>query len=357
MAKGTVYGPERAILRDPRSGLRIIRLTHYSTISMNLYFEMCSFTEDDQYVMLLSQRGAARDAPWDVFRARTEGLELLQLTECDDIAGVVVSPATHAVLYQTGEQVRKVDIRSLEDARVAATPGITPANPGSLASVDAQGTAYFSAGMTASGTGVLFKVDLSTGHVAVLFKGGRQNHVHVDPDGLTVYFGDHHKGGATAYLIDADGSNLRPFPFTQFAHLTWLGETGRMQGCLLPPDNAIATYAEGATAPDVLTGGRYYWHSSASRDAQWIVADTNWPPEGIYLLHTPTRTVTYVCDPLSSCSHPQWTHPHPAISPGMKYILFNSDMTGIGQVYLAELTEDFLTQAANGYLCTPNLAF
>jgi len=41
----------------------------------------------------------------------------------------------------------------------------------------------------------------------------------------------------------------------------------------------------------------------------------------------------------------------------MKYILFNSDMTGIGQVYLAELTQEFLAQAAQGYLCSPNLAF
>ena len=59
--------------------------------------------------------------------------------------------------------------------------------------------------------------------------------------------------------------------------------------------------------------------------------------------------------PHASCSHPQWTHPHPSLSPNIKYVLFNSDMTGIGQIYLAELTEEFLTQAANGYACSvPN---
>ncbi len=44
-------------------------------------------------------------------------------------------------------------------------------------------------------------------------------------------------------------------------------------------------------------------------------------------------------------------HPHPAISPKLKYVLFNSDMTGVGQVYVAELTEEFLEGAASGYTC------
>jgi hypothetical protein len=36
-------------------------------------------------------------------------------------------------------------------------------------------------------------------------------------------------------------------------------------------------------------------------------------------------------------------------------VLFNSDMTGVGQVCLAELTKEFLEEAAHGYTCRPNL--
>jgi len=353
MGKGATYGPERAILRDPRSGLRIIRLTHYATISMNLYFEMCSFTEDDEYVILFSQRYAGRDAPWDLFRARTDGMELVQMTECDNPGGVVVSSAAGCVFYQAGRELRKVDIRSLAEETVAETPGTSWVDGPSLASIDAEGNRYFGSCQRGEGAGVVFKADVLSGKVATLFEGVRQVHIHADPAGRVISFGEMREDGSTSYLIDADGGNLREYPFNRFAHRTWFGDTGRMQGCLLPPGHGMATFAEGDTAPDVLTEGRYYWHSSASRDAQWIVADTNWPREGLYLFHVPSRTVTFVCDPHASCSHPQWTHPHPSLSPGLRHILFNSDMTGIGQVYVVELTDGFLEQAARGHLCKP----
>lgn len=356
MPKGLVYGPERAIMRDPRSGLRIIRLTHHSTISANLYFEMCSFSTDDEYVFLISQRYAGRDAPWDLFRARTDGLELVQATDCDDIGGIAVSPEAGAVFYQSGGELRRLDAVSLEEETVAQMPGVNPKPQASLGSIDAQGKTYFAGCTTAEGGSVLIRVDVASGKVDTLYEGGELSHVHVDPTGGTVSFGDHREDGAKTYVIDADGGNLREPAFTQFAHSTWFGETGKRQGCLLPPGHAIVIYGEGDREPEVVTEGRYYWHSSASHDAQWIVADTNWPREGIYLVHVPTRTVTFVCDPRASCSHPQWTHPHPSLSPGMKFVLFNSDMTGLGQVYLAELTPDFLEQAAKGYQCVASPA-
>ena len=94
MAKGTVYGSERALLRDARSGLQVIRLTHGPCISTNLYIEMCSFTSDDVYVIIRSQRYAGRDAPSDVFRAKTDGMELVQVTGGHDAGAgcVVVTP-------------------------------------------------------------------------------------------------------------------------------------------------------------------------------------------------------------------------------------------------------------------------
>ena len=355
MAKGSKYGPERAIMRDPRSGLRVIRLTHCASISSNLYFEMCSFTNDAAFVVFISQRGAARDAPWDLFRARTDGLELLQLTDCDDLSGIVMSPKTGSAFYLSRGELRRLDVLSLKDEAIADLGGLSPAYPFSLASIDADERTYFAAGVRADGAGVLFKVGAASGKLEVLFEGGLQNHIHVDPAGRTVYFGDNREDGATEYLIEADGRNLRRYPFLRFAHKTWFGKTGRMQGCLLPPGHGIVTIGEADTAPTVITEGRYYWHSSASPDAQWIIADTNWPREGLYLIQVATRTVTYVCDPQSSCSHPQWTHPHPSLSPGMRYVLFNSDLTGIGQVHLVELTDEFLGTAAEGYSCQPVL--
>jgi hypothetical protein len=354
MAKGTVYDCERAIMRDPRSGLRVIRLTHSPCIATNLYFEMCSFSEDDRYVVILAQRYAGRDTSWDLMRARTDGTELVQITDADDLHGIVVSPETDSILYMTAGEVRRIGIHSLEEVTVARAPGGLPVSPRSLAAIEGSGQVYLANCTARSGSALLFKADLASGKITVLHESERQNHITVDASGGVVAFNDWQEGRFVAHFINADGHNLCLQPFTQFAHNTWFGATRALQGTLLPPGHGIVTLEEGADAPTVLASGRYYWHSSSSRNAEWIVSDTNWPQEGLYLLHVPSGVVTYVCDPLSSCSHPQWTHPHPALSPGMGFVLFNSDLTGIGQVYLVELTAEFLKQAVSGYECRPS---
>ena len=353
MAKGTVYPSERGIWRDPRSGLRIIRLTHSACISTNLYFEFCSFSPDDRYVVILSQRYAGRDAPWDVMRARTDGTELVQMTDTDTLGGaVVVSTRQGCIFYRADHELRRMDIASLEETVVAETPGKLDPELVTRGSVDRAGTVYFGNMIDDDGMSVMFLLDLTTGESVPLHEAGRHGHIDCDPSGKTVAFCAWRQGETPGhYLIDADGQNLRPYPFNQFAHNTWFGESGTLQGTLLPPGRAIVTHTEGDEEPTVLTSGRYYWHSGASLDAQWIVADTNWPAQGLYLLHVPTRNVAYVCDPKASCSHPQWTHPHPALSANMKYVVYNSDMTGIGQVYLTEFTEEYLADIVAGPPC------
>lgn len=355
MAKGSMYETERVFLKDPRSGLTVTRLTHSSCIAQNLYFEMCSFTEDDGYVVLRSQRYAGRDAPWDLFRVRTDGQELVQISECDDLSGIVFSPAKSSFFYQSGGEVRCLDAHTLQDEPIARAPGAKGVSPRSLATIDEAGEVYIGSVTNDRSEAVIFKTETASGKTEVLHTTNSVVHLHVDPEGKILFFIDHKPGASGPYLMNTDGSGLRPYPFRNFAHHTWFGKTGLMQGTLVPPGHALATYKEGDAEPAILTEGRYYWHSSASRDAQWIISDTNWPQEGLYLFHVPTRAVSYVCDCRSSCSHPQWTHPHPALSPGMKYVLFNSDMTGIGQVYLANLTGEFLEKACRGYTCRPNL--
>lgn len=355
MAKGTVYDSERALFRDARSGLRLIRITHGPCIATNLYFEMCSFTTDDKYVVFRAQRYAARNAPYDLYRARTDGLELMQLTEADDVSGIAFCPKIHALCYVSKGAVRKLDILSLEETVVCKTPGPEPTWPGSLAAMDADGRFFFSNCLTPTGRSLLYRVELDSGAYLPLFESERQNHIHCDPTGAVVHFGNIVPDGPAPYLVNSDGTDPRPWPFRNFAHCTWFGTTGKMQGTLLPPGNAVVVHGESDPAPHYIAKGRYYWHSSASADAQWIVSDTNWPQEGLFLIHAPTGEAAYVCDPRSSCSHPQWTHPHPSLSPGLNYVLFNSDMTGVGQIYLAELTPDFLDRLRQGYECKPVL--
>ncbi|MDP6125189.1 MAG: hypothetical protein QGH20_05475 [Candidatus Latescibacteria bacterium] len=81
--------------------------------------------------------------------------------------------------------------------------------------------------------------------------------------------------------------------------------------------------------------GPYFWHSSASIDGEWIIADTNWPNEGLVLVCVKTRRFKTLLDPQTSAGHPQWTHPHPFLSPDRRFVAFGSDWTGVAQVYTA----------------------
>ena len=213
MAKGSVYGPERAFMRDPRSGLQIIRLTHHSSMSHNLYFEMCSFTEDEEHVLFLSERCAGRDTPRDLMRARTDGMELVQLT-------VAAGPRRDSGLpcrrrgfsTQTDKELVRIDVMSLEEEAVGALPEAAGAAMPSLGAADAAGKQYFGTLVNKEDTGVLFKIDLETGESTVFTKEQRQNHLHVDPTGTTLFFNLQVDGIWTPHLINTDGSNMRALP-------------------------------------------------------------------------------------------------------------------------------------------------
>jgi len=49
-----------------------------------------------------------------------------------------------------------------------------------------------------------------------------------------------------------------------------------------------------------------------------------------------------LCDSRASCGRPQYTHTHPYITPDNRHVIFNSDQTGICQVYAAVIPDGFL---------------
>ena len=57
-----------------------------------------------------------------------------------------------------------------------------------------------------------------------------------------------------------------------------------------------------------------------------------------------------LCLDQSSIGHPQHTHPHPVISPDGSKVLFNSDRTGIPQVYVATVPEYIKEELRTGEL-------
>jgi hypothetical protein len=185
----------------------------------------------------------------------------------------------------------------------------------------------------------LFRLATDGSEAAPLVEAPRVAHVKCDPKSGTVCYMDSFEDKLRWRLIAAEGGNSRDFPLQSFHTTSWLGATGRLQGCLRAPARGIVTMAEGDSEPQRLAGGPAFWHSGASLDGEWIAADTARPDEGIYLVHAPTGSFTLLCDSASSNDAAPNSHPHPAVSPDGSVVVFTSNRTGVAQVYAAHVPE------------------
>ncbi|MEM1552833.1 MAG: oligogalacturonate lyase family protein [Candidatus Bathyarchaeia archaeon] len=350
MAKGQTYNHERISFTDAKTGVHLLQLTSFPTMSMSLPYFSVNFTPDSKTLIFLSQREARRDAPWDLFRVDVDGANLTQLTESDGIGGFAISPDGHCVYFHQGNALCKVDMNDFREEEIVRLEQVTCFGLGFVSPDECY---YFTQALTKGGRMALVRYRTDGTEASVLREWeGRQMTFHsCDPGGsglLVIIIQDERK---EYRLLDYDGDDKGIFTASyDFAHCTFLGRTGRLQGCALPPDRAVLQIGLGEEKPTLIAQGVYFWHSASTLDGEWIIADTNWPDEGLQLVHVPTGRYRPLCYARSSQGHPQWTHPHPQFSPNGRYVLFNSDRTGICQIYLAEIPDDLRERIKSGKL-------
>jgi hypothetical protein len=105
----------------------------------------------------------------------------------------------------------------------------------------------------------------------------------------------------------------------------------------------IVTAAPGDKEATLIADGRSYMHISASPDGRFFVVD-DISTGRLYLGCLATKRVLPLCDTGASSGSPQYTHTHPYITPGNGHAIFNSDRTGICQVYAASIPKELLKQ-------------
>ena len=128
-----------------------------------------------------------------------------------------------------------------------------------------------------------------------------------------------------------------------------LGGSDHIQGCGMPPDRCI-WFAKEGEPPRKLVSGPYFWHSGASWDGEWIIADTNWPDEGLKIVHVPSKRWRTLCHAHATQGHTQMGHPHSGLSQDGCIAVFGSDRTGVRQVYVAHITDEFRESVMAGHL-------
>jgi len=336
--KGKRYNHERIAFKDPITGVKVLQLTSFPTMSMSVASDQNMFSHDSKKLIFLSQRSPQRDAPWDLFIVDSDGSNLTQLTEVDDLGAPALAGDGKTAYFMRGSSLWRVDTHNFEEKEVASLEGAK----GIWSSHLSPDGRYFFISMQRAGERLLVRFDIRKGLAEPIAEDwiATAN----DPKGRGLLCIDSLGKEKTYGLVNYDGELEGVFTKSyDFAHYTLLGPTLRIQGCALPPDRAILTLGLGEEVPTTLVKGHNFWHSSSSLDGKWIVCDTNWPNEGLKLISVEERSVSTLLYPHNSGGHPQWTHAHPFFSPDGRKVLYNSDATGICQIYLAQVPQRLIS--------------
>ena len=195
----------------------------------------------------------------------------------------------------------------------------------------------------------LFRVDLRDGTWQFIHEHEdiHNPHLQFEPGrGEWILVQNDHRGErweeSTLYVVDRDGRNERRLPvgkpYTRGidGHQCWIGTTGKV---LLTTEDSRAhgnlyVTAPGEAQPKLLNRGFHFVHVSASADGRFFVADH---AKRVFLGSLNTGRVLPFCDPQVSWGSLHYTHPHAYLTPDNRHVIFNSDCTGICQVYAAQI--------------------
>ncbi|MCS7305362.1 MAG: oligogalacturonate lyase family protein [Thermoguttaceae bacterium] len=159
--------------------------------------------------------------------------------------------------------------------------------------------------------------------------------------------------GATLYLLSVpDGKRTTlqvgtPYTTPCTGHEAWIGTSGQMiltvsaTGQYAPDQNGnLLTVAAGEPAKVLGVKGFVFNHVGVSRCGRLFSCDDWRPPYRIVIGSTKTGQSAVVCASETKPQAAQNTHPHPYLTPDLKWVIFNSNRTGVPHVYAAPVPED-----------------
>lgn len=369
---------------DERTGVAIRQLTSGPLLSHNIYGEQLHTSADGSRIALV--RCASPDIYWDplevwvcdlnTWQTARAGLANRWCFASNPYCDTVYFPGVSAGSNRSETHLMRLDLLSLECEPVFAFGACpVPLHSGAISRDWRYFVSYQYLGGNRFG---IYRVDLERGTWEMIheqqdivnphlqFETAQSHDILVqhnrgcvlDADGeVQRLVGDE---GATLYVIDRDGKNYRPLPVGKpytapvMGHECWIGDSGRIlfSTCDPPPEGNLHTITPGDARSAVLARGHLYNHVSASADGHYFVADA-WPTAGeddgeLYVGTIADGHTRLLCHPHTSNGHPQYSHAHPYITPNNRHVIFNSDRTGLAQVYAAVLPDGFLDSLREG---------
>jgi oligogalacturonide lyase len=367
------------ILREvhPESGAEVYQLTSSPAINDHIYFELPYMDPTSRYIIFTRKHDSV--GLTELWRADLERNRVTKVSEpMDSVRGYSVSPDQRFFYYTTrlsdwAYELVQMDITTLEERRWAfASDGVELR---SLGGVTSDLRYYIQSAYLGNKRYGIVRVDMETGAHQVIHDRGQDlcnAHPQVDPSERKDILIQHNRGaivddeggiilligeiGATLYLIDIDGENLRTLPvgkphtYPVQGHQCWIGKTGdilltvsgRPREKLIEEGNLLRLHP-GDSEAHVVANGYYFDHTNASRDGRFFASDIS-PDARIVVGSLKTGKCRVLCETGSSLSRPQYTHPHPYMSPDNRWVIFNSDRTGIPHVFAAKIPEGLLEE-------------
>ena len=158
--------------------------------------------------------------------------------------------------------------------------------------------------------------------------------------------------GATEFLLGVpDGKVTRlqlgpPFTPPSTGHEAWIGDTEEILISLNTSEEEARErgnlYAVRAGSPArIVSKGYRFIHVNASVCGRFFCCDDR-STAGIVVGSIKTGKSAFICRSESSFGSEQPTHPHPYLSPDLKWVVFNSDRTGVTQIHAASVPDGLL---------------
>lgn len=358
---------------DPLSGAKVWQLTSAAIITHNIYGEQLYCSADGNRVGLLRNHTTDhRDGPMDLCVADLRNQSVLTIGPAAFflVAGCGERNLLYYVRRDAGDvpRITRLNLVTLEQTDVFAFGECPPPEFRGLLAVSPDDRHVMILRRLGGRRYGIERIDLVTGTWRQIHEADDifNAHLQFNPAGNDLMV-QHNRGGildesfnvirsvgpegATLYVIDSDGGNLRRLPVGTphttpvTGHECWLGRTGRL--LLTTRGGKVYTVGPGEAEPTLVTARPGFNHITASPDGRFFVVD-DFSTGRLYVGCLATRRVLPFCDSGASCGSPQYTHTHPYITPGNRHVIYNSDRTGVPQVYAAEIPGDLLAKLESG---------
>lgn len=354
-------------VKDPLCGAEIWQLTSATVISHDIYGEQLYCSADGTRIAFLrSATTDVRDGPMELFVAdlHQKGVRRLGEAAFFLVGGNGRNDALFYIRREAagGLSIVKVNFTTLEQTVMFRFGKCPPPQFRGLLAVSPDERYCMIIRRLGQRRYGVERIDLRDGTWALIHEKDDifNGHLQFNPAGGELMV-QHNRGGlldenfnvarstgpegATLYVIDENGKERDPLPIGNphttpvTGHECWLGETGRI--LLTTRGSRIYTAGVGDKEAKLIARGNGFVHISASPDGRFFVVD-NIGTGRLHLGCVATRRVVPFCDTGASGGSPQYTHTHPYITPGNHRVIFNSDRSGIPQVYAARIPKEVL---------------